>query len=134
MVVFKNKVNVVNNVKVDMPKCDKLTVTLAIPLHEQTDVLAAIKTLIANTDANKFWTRPYSLSAKVPLGKVGYESALLVQAAPKKKNVAFLRFEFNPAKCDLAEVRPFLDWIIPNGGYERFVQQGICTRVDIAID
>jgi hypothetical protein len=61
------------------------------------------------------------------------EPPFLVQARPKWSNAPFVRVEFNPSRNSMGEVHTMMNFILP-GGYAALVEQGRCTRVDIAID
>jgi len=114
--------------------CDMLTITLKLEPHEHQICLNNIEDMLADGYAKKSIRKgKYKRAINIGTGENG-QNQFLVQFDPKQSHHAFLRVEFNPAKCYPGEVRIELDKIIPCGGYSRLFQNGTCTRVDASID
>lgn len=112
--------------------CDKLSFTLSMKPSEHADVKKVIDKLKNDGHTTNVFSWLYSQSVNVGLGNLNANN-LLIQIAPKQSKMSHMRVEFNPAKADMAEVRGYLDQII-DGGYDRLMAQGKCTRIDIAVD
>lgn len=114
-------------------RCDMITLTLHLKPDEQKWASEAVERLIDADYAKPRNVGGYSRSISIAPAD-DLHNLLKVQVRPKNPTHAFLRVEFNPATCTPYEVRPYLDLMIPNGGYKRLFTKGICTRLDVAVD
>jgi len=114
--------------------CDKLSATLPVPMTEENSIVAKIEEMHQVGHATFGRKGNYKFGRNFDVSANDLTSAFLnIQFVPKNKASAFMRFEFNPAKCSLHRVREYLDAILP-GGYAYFVGNAFCTRVDATRD
>jgi len=111
---------------------DKFSATLAVDPSHESQIKENLMELMEVGHAKKAYKSLYYLSAEILMGEFN-ESKLLVQCLPKRPGMSFFRTEFNPAKVDMAEVRAFIDAILPEG-YQELAAKGICTRIDATVD
>jgi hypothetical protein len=126
------------------PKIDRLSITLNIADTTKRKIIR--QHLIDMADSGNplltMWKKfkgwgsgkyDRSFALKVSNGK-----SILVQCAPIKSAVSFLRFEFNPAAIGPGGVAAFRDHLLAiNGGaltYKKLAHSGKVTRLDIAVD
>lgn len=123
------------------PICDGISITLDIPIHEQSELRKNIKDSIPNYAKKDMYqvSRSLPMNKKfLPFGadKTG-ESNVIVQCAPKEKykknNTRFFRLEWNPYYVNAFELFSILDVLLPNLSQKIF-EQGKITRIDIAQD
>lgn len=112
---------------------DKVSFTLDLTLSEMADVMDRLNQLLKVPHGKMAFTPLYKKAANLYLGELG-DHKLLVQVDSKISAIRNFRCEFNPASGYLGEVRGFLDHLVPDGGYSRVVEAGICTRIDLAVD
>lgn len=114
---------------------DGLSVTLEIsdPAHRKQVSANLVALSKGERIAGKASRKWYSLSYLFYATKVMEARHLLIQARPYAPNTPFLRLEYNPANTDLEEIRAIIDLILP-GGWQQFVADGVCTRIDLAVD
>jgi replication initiation factor len=122
--IFKHKVSPIY--------VDKFSATLAVDPFHESKIKKNIVELMEVGHAKKTYKSLYNLSAEILMGEFN-ESKLLVQCAPRRPGMSFFRTEFNPAKVDMAEVRAFIDAILPES-YQSLAVKGICTRIDATVD
>ena len=111
---------------------DKASFTLVVNQEHEEDIAYVMNELITSGHAKKTYKGMYWLSIEVLLGAFN-EQRILVQCKPKKTEMSFFRVEFNPSKVNMAEVRSYVDLILPYG-YTQLIKQGVCTRIDATVD
>lgn len=113
--------------------CDKLSVTVDVPDSQIGEVGAVLANMV---DAGYLRKGPgsmqYQKSYRYLLGDFN-DKSILVQWHPYGFGKKYFRFEFNPSNGHLPEIQEVIGSILP-GGYSQFVQEGKCTRIDLAVD
>lgn len=110
---------------------DMLSMTLAIPDHEQQTVMKNFQNDLSEYYGGTLYSsKLYHLNNKVYLEGVGQ---ILFQCRPKSQNTNFFRIEWNPAKVDTDSVADIVNHLLP-GGYSDLTSYGRITRIDITTD
>lgn len=113
--------------------CDRLSVTVPIPEDERAVLTETISNLVTLGYVEKLHNKAiYRRSYSYPLGGA-QTSKLHIKCDPYNPTYNFLRFEFNPSGGHLGELQEAIHHIIP-GGYDHFLANGKCTRIDAAVD
>lgn len=111
---------------------DKFSATLKIPLNcEKNMIKDKLIELENDSFARKIYNRSYRSSYSIFLDDA-LDHKLFIQCDPVL-NSSFLRVEYNPKYLYFDQVFTFLDHIIP-GGYQRYLDRAVCTRVDCTVD
>jgi hypothetical protein len=113
--------------------CDYLSMVYS-PANEweKKEIKKGLKTLVDGGAGKKVYRGFYRNSVKVLFG--GFPNAsVLLQTDSKYPNRPFFRIEFNPSYATPYGVRSLINRVIP-WGYERFMDQGFCSRIDLTVD